>query len=148
MNWPATPNGVRQTDKTMNDDRRDEATTNLEEKPNANLMREGPGGAPAAQNGTETDPRARTNRPLFSPDECQSLRSQWENLQAGFVDEPPQAVERADRLVAEAIENLREVFPRRQSLESQWHGEREVSTEDLRLAFRRYRSFFERLLTM
>jgi hypothetical protein len=86
---------------------------------------------------------------LFSNDECQRLRSRWESLQGGFVDEPKKSVEQADRLVTEAINNLAEGFStQRQNLEQQWHREGDVSTEDLRLAFRRYRSFFERLLSI
>jgi hypothetical protein len=87
--------------------------------------------------------------PLFSDDESQRLRSRWESLQVGFVDEPKKSVEQADRLVTEAINNLAEGFStQRHNLEQQWHREGDVSTEDLRLALRRYRSFFERLLTL
>ncbi len=93
----------------------------------------------------ETEPML----PLFSNEESQGLRSRWENLQVGFVDEPKQAVEQADRLVTEAINELSKGFSsQREKLEQQWHREHDVSTEDLRLAFRRYRSFFERLLSM
>jgi len=87
--------------------------------------------------------------PLFSNDESQRLRSRWESLQVAFVDEPKTSVEQADRLVTEAISNLAEGFStERHNLEQQWHREGDVSTEDLRLAFRRYRSFFERLLSL
>jgi hypothetical protein len=87
--------------------------------------------------------------PLFSNDEGQRLRSRWESLQVAFVDEPKTSVEQADRLVTEAISNLAEGFStQRHSLEQQWHREGDVSTEDLRVAFRRYRSFFERLLSL
>lgn len=87
--------------------------------------------------------------PLFSDDESQRLKSRWESLQVGFVDEPRKSVEQADRLVTEAINNLAEGFStQRHNLEQQWHREGDVSTEDLRLALRRYRSFFERLLSL
>ncbi len=87
--------------------------------------------------------------PLFSRGDCQSLRSRWENLQVGFVDEPWRAVEQADRLVTEAINALAKGFStQRAGLEQQWRREQEVSTEDLRVAFRRYRSFFERVLSV
>lgn len=133
----------------MNDDRINEATANAIDDERPSSTHEGP----AAATATKFSPKARQSEPivpLFSPDECQSLRSQWESLQAGFVDEPRQAVEHADRLVHEAIDELARGFStQRQDLERQWHdGEREASTEDLRLAFRRYRSFFERLLAM
>jgi hypothetical protein len=86
---------------------------------------------------------------LFSKDETHGLRSRWEALQVGFVDEPARAVEEADRLVSEAINSLAKGFSsQRETLEQQWHRDQAVSTEDLRLAFRRYRSFFQRLLTI
>ena len=65
------------------------------------------------------------------------------------MDEPWQAVERADHLVAEAMKRLAEMFAEeRAKLEGQWDRGDNVSTEDLRLALRRYRSFFNRLLSV
>jgi hypothetical protein len=70
-------------------------------------------------------------------------------VQSGFVDEPRHAVEQADGLVAETIKRLAEVFAEERSqLETQWSRGEDVSTEDLRLALRRYRSFFDRLLSV
>jgi hypothetical protein len=87
------------------------------------------------------------NTPLLADAELTDLRSRWTDIQAGFVDEPRQSVERADQLVASAIQRLAEAFAReRAALESQWESGSNVSTEDLRLALQRYRSFFGRLL--
>jgi hypothetical protein len=87
--------------------------------------------------------------PLFSPDEAKDLRTRWDAIQVEFVDEPRQSVEQADSLVASTIKRLAEVFAdERQKLESQWGRGENVSTEDLRLALRRYRSFFGRLLSV
>jgi hypothetical protein len=86
---------------------------------------------------------------LFSPDETSSLRGQWDSIQVGFVDEPRQAVEKADALVAGAMKRLAEVFAaERERLEKQWDRGDSVSTEELRLALRRYRAFFGRLLSV
>lgn len=86
---------------------------------------------------------------LFSPDETTSLRGQWDSIQVGFVDEPRQAVEKADALVAGAMKRLAEVFAaERERLEKQWDRGDSVSTEELRLALRRYRAFFGRLLSV
>ena len=69
-------------------------------------------------------------------------------MQHGFVDAPRQAVEHADGLVAEVMQHLAKTFAdERSRLEGQWDQGGDVSTEDLRTAFQRYRSFFERLLT-
>jgi hypothetical protein len=63
------------------------------------------------------------------------------------VDEPRQAVQEGDELVAGVVQRLAESFAtERSSLEQQWDRGDQVSTEDLRVALQRYRSFFERLL--
>jgi hypothetical protein len=87
--------------------------------------------------------------PLFSQEEAGSLRKEWEAIQVGFVDEPRRAVEEADSLVAMAMKRLAEQFAEERSrLEGQWDRGGDVSTEDLRIALRRYRSFFGRLLAV
>ena len=87
--------------------------------------------------------------PLFSPDEAKDFRARWDSIQVGFVDEPRRAVEQADSLVAGAMKRLAEMFAdERAKLEGQWDRGDSVSTEDLRLALRRYRSFFGRLLSV
>jgi hypothetical protein len=85
--------------------------------------------------------------PLFSTNEADDFRQRWGNIQVAFVDEPRQAVEDADRLIAQTMKRLAEIFAdERQKLEHQWDQGDNVSTEDLRVALRRYRSFFSRLL--
>ena len=85
--------------------------------------------------------------PLFSETDVNDLRGRWSNVQAGFVDEPRKAVQEADNLVASVMKRLAEGFANeRSSLEQQWDRGDNVSTEDLRVALQRYRSFFDRLL--
>jgi hypothetical protein len=87
--------------------------------------------------------------PLFAADETSRLRADWDQVQASFVDEPRQAVEAADRLVASAIKRLAEIFAEEKArLEGQWDRGGDVSTEDLRQALRRYRAFFGRVLSI
>jgi len=87
--------------------------------------------------------------PLFNAADAESFHSRWTDVQAGFVDDPRRAVESADGLVAEVIKNLAEAFSEERSgLERQWQQGEDVSTEELRLALRRYRSFFDRLLAV
>jgi hypothetical protein len=87
--------------------------------------------------------------PLFAEDEWEDFRARWKRIQAGFVDEPRMAVEEADELVAAVIKRLAEVFAKeRSNLEQDWARGDDVSTEDLRIALRRYRSFFDRLLSV
>ena len=86
---------------------------------------------------------------LLATDETHTFRSRWDTIQTSFVDEPRQSVEQADGLVAEVMQRLAEMFAdERGKLEGQWNRGDDVSTEDLRLALRRYRSFFDRLLSM
>ena len=87
--------------------------------------------------------------PLFSAEEAGQLRSRWDAIQVGFVDEPRRSVEEADSLVAATMKRLAEQFAaERSTLEGHWDRGSDVSTEDLRIALRRYRSFFGRLLSI
>lgn len=87
--------------------------------------------------------------PLFPSDEAESFKGRWTTIQSGFVDEPRQAVEQADQLIAEVMKALAGSFAdERRNLEQQWDRGGDVSTEDLRLGLRRYRSFFDRLLSI
>jgi hypothetical protein len=87
--------------------------------------------------------------PLFSESEMGEFRSRWSNVQTGFVDEPRRTVEDADKLVASVMQRLAEGFANERSgLEKQWDQGDHVSTEDLRVALQRYRSFFDRLLKL
>jgi hypothetical protein len=87
--------------------------------------------------------------PMFSGDEAAGYKTRWEAVQTGFVDEPRKAVEEADSLVAQVIKRLSEVFAdERTNLEHQWDRGDQISTEDLRIALQKYRSFFDRLLSL
>ena len=89
------------------------------------------------------------HRPLLEEEATVDVRSRWEKIQGGFVDEPRRAVEEADTLVAELMQQLADSFAKeREGLEGQWDRGDEVSTEDLRIALQRYRSFFDRLLSV
>jgi hypothetical protein len=84
--------------------------------------------------------------PLIDEEKVTGFRDRWQGVQTGFVDDPQKAVREADELVAGVISALATTFAEHKSeLEGQWqHGE--PATEDLRLALRRYRSFFDQLL--
>jgi len=86
--------------------------------------------------------------PLFENEEAEQFRSQWLEIQSRFVDDPSVSVKGADDLVAKVITNITRTFAdKRTSMEAQWKSG-DVSTEDLRVALKRYRSFFDRLLTL
>ena len=97
-------------------------------------------------NGARKDDRP---TPLFPEAEVGDYRSRWMGVQTAFVDEPRQAVQDADTLVASLMTKLAEGFANeRGRLEKQWDSGDNVSTEDLRVALQRYRSFFDRLLAV
>jgi len=86
--------------------------------------------------------------PLFPDDELHNFRARWDQVQTSFVDEPRQAVEQADSLVANVVKRIAEQFANeRAKLEDQWAKGDNVNTEDLRQALKRYRAFFDRLLS-
>ncbi len=85
--------------------------------------------------------------PLFAEDERDSINDRWGRIQSTFVDEPRQAVQQADELVGELMQQLARMFAdERGQLEAQWAQGTDVSTEDLRQGLQRYRAFFQRLL--
>jgi len=87
--------------------------------------------------------------PLFADGVDRDFRNRWRDIQTGFVDEPRSAVEQADQLVAQLMQRLAQSFSEQRSkLEKQWEASEKVSTEALRVAFTRYRSFFDRLLSI
>jgi len=87
--------------------------------------------------------------PLFEEEAARKFRSRWQVIQGKFVDDPRDSVKQADDLVADIIKNVTMNFAdRRISLEKQWNSGENISTEDMRQALKRYRSFFERLLTL
>jgi hypothetical protein len=89
-----------------------------------------------------------TTQPLLSEDAAGKYQGRWQRIQTGFVDEPRNAVREADALVAELMQELAAGFSQaRDALEAQWDSGDDVSTEELRVALTRYRSFFERLLS-
>jgi hypothetical protein len=99
--------------------------------------------------GFDQGSRVRESVPLFPSHELDGLRTRWKEIQTGFVDEPRKAVQAADGLVASAMKRLAEMFSEERSgLEQQWDRGDNVSTEDLRVALQRYRTFFDRLLSV
>jgi hypothetical protein len=100
--------------------------------------------AGTSSNGGSVDDRT----PLLPDEQGERYTTRWREIQTGFVDEPRAAVEQADALVADLMRGLATTFSEeRQRLESQWDSGDDVSTEDLRVALTRYRSFFDRLLS-
>ena len=86
---------------------------------------------------------------LFPPETAEGFRSNWDAVQIGFVDDPRKAVQQADELVARVMKSLAESFAsQRASIEADVGQNDQASTENLRVALRRYRSFFDRLLSL
>jgi hypothetical protein len=104
--------------------------------------------APSPAAGERDSNADRERSPLLPQADATEFQSRWEALQSSFVDEPRRAVQEGDTLVAELMQRLANSFAEeRQTLETQWDRGDDVSTEDLRVALQRYRSFFDRLLS-
>jgi len=88
--------------------------------------------------------------PLFDQQLADEMRGRWGAIQSSFVDDPQRAVQQADELVAQTLQDLARSFAKhRTEIEAEaTAGQQAPSTENLRVALRRYRSFFERLLSL
>jgi hypothetical protein len=103
----------------------------------------------ATENTAPADTIEEALEPLFEEEAATKFRSRWLAIQSKFVDDPRDSVKQADDLVADIIKSVTmSISDRRISLEKQWNSGENVSTEDMRVALKRYRSFFERLLTL
>jgi len=92
---------------------------------------------------------AAESTPLFDDNVAEQFRTHWLEIQNLFVDNPNASVKDADKLVTSLTEHIISAFSdERLILESQWDNGDRVSTEDLRLVLKRYRSFFNRLLAL
>jgi len=126
---------------------RDLAGTAAAERERTEPMEQRTGVAPATDNGGGAAEAQAGNGPLLPADQTQRFSQVWQEIQASFVDEPRASVEKADALVADLMQRLAAGFSaEREKLEGQWDRGDDVSTEDLRVALTRYRSFFDRLL--
>jgi hypothetical protein len=97
----------------------------------------------------DQDPKDSDVVTVLDPTASERLRNRWQEIQAAFVDEPRQAVTGADQLVGEVLDEVSRVFrDQRSELEAEWSGNNEPGTEELRQALRRYREFFDRLLSL
>ncbi len=104
----------------------------------------GPGSVAETSQGEDSDGRER----LVSTERAESYSSRWDAVKGEFVDEPRKAVADADALVGELLDELQTLFTeQRRGIEHGLNTD-ETSTEDMRLALRRYRSFFDRLLSI
>jgi hypothetical protein len=108
----------------------------------------------ASQAGPESEPEQGTVaseqlEPLFATDAAGRYRTRWADVQSSFVDDPRAAVAKGDELVAEVMQSLAESFANeRERLDDELSHTGEASTETLRVGLRRYRSFFDRLLSL
>lgn len=112
---------------------------------------EAPGkGQAEAERVSDTRMQAEPLAALFTPEAAQDFQSRWDAVQIGFVDDPGEAVRKADELVAQVMKSLTESFAHeRAHFEGQLGGQEDsASTENMRVALRRYRSFFQRLLSL
>jgi hypothetical protein len=93
------------------------------------------------------DTGARQGMTLIAPERAESYNSRWNELKSEFVDEPGRAVRGANELVGEVLDELEELFRRQRADLEHGLDSEQTTTEDLRQALGRYRSFFDRLLS-
>jgi hypothetical protein len=93
----------------------------------------------------DTGVRQRTS--LIESERAETYNSRWKELKGEFVDDPRQAVRGANDVVGEVLDELEELFRRQRTDLEQGLDSEQTTTEDLRQALIRYRSFFDRLLS-
>ncbi|UGT64269.1 hypothetical protein [Nocardia asteroides] len=124
-----------------------DTTPDLDAEPHsATVSRE-----PAVPATTATTPQSvdTADKPFFDRDLLDVLETRWKEVQGSFVDNPHDAVTRADLLVAETVEQITTRWSeRQQQLQGRWSRGTDGDTEDLRQALREYRDFFQKLLTL
>jgi hypothetical protein len=127
----------------------DEATSNEEIQPGDKGTTPQPSAPESMSDRSEqTTGDEGLREPVLPADRTAGYRGRWDDIQSRFVDDPRSSVEQADTLVLEVVQDLQTTFgSERSSLEVQWQSGEDVQTEDLRVALRRYRSFFDRLLS-
>jgi hypothetical protein len=102
-----------------------------------------------ARSTSAAPPETSTGQALFADHELSDMQSRWAEVQAAFVDDPKDSVQRADGLVTDVVDQITSSLSQaRSQLEEQWARGEDASTEDLRVALTRYREFFQRLLTV
>ncbi len=113
---------------------------------------EGTGAAPSPKGETRIskaplDTKAGSLPALLNREDSEHFRTHWNEIQGKFVDDPRSAVQQADALVSEVTAQITQMFDHEHAaLEGQWKQGNDVSSEDLRQALLRYRSFFNRLV--
>jgi hypothetical protein len=134
-----TPETARSTE-TGDDRQTDRVADEDEQRPNTASKTE-------TSDDRQADNGAGQRTTLIPPERAESYNSRWNELKSEFVDEPRRAVRGANELVGEVLDELEELFrDQRADLEHGLDSE-QTTTEDLRQALGRYRSFFDRLLS-
>jgi hypothetical protein len=100
--------------------------------------------ATASPAATDAPAAAGTTASLVGSLDTDGIRNRFLDIQAGFVDEPRQAVEEAGRLVDDLVQQVADAL--REQRGQLAGATDEGSTEDLRLALRAYRQFVDRIL--
>lgn len=133
----------------MNEDRERQMDVDVSETSEEQMRREQIVEERVVENQSPMESSSDMLEPLFEDESARKFRSRWQVIQGKFVDDPRASVKQADDLVADIIKSVTMSFAdRRISLEKQWNSGENTSTEDMRIALKRYRSFFERLLTL
>jgi hypothetical protein len=102
----------------------------------------GSGVTPTAVPAAEDQPA-----PLFADTDLDRLRTQWREAQVTFVDDPSDAVARADTLLSDIIDQITATYQQRKRELDERRGDTS-DTEGLRQALRGYRAFFDQLLSI
>lgn len=146
------PSNARTPTQDVADAKQNSAAVDPRGEPTTNTIDESPvetsrrSASPVAAEARSTAEHSST---LLPNDRLAGFENRWREIQIGFVDEPRTAVRDAEALVNDMVKEVTDIFTtERQTLEKTWSSGGSASTEDLRVALQRYRSFFQRLLAV
>jgi hypothetical protein len=126
-------------------DRSDTGTVEAGDRSDDDTVVAGDRSDTGASSGAAGDVASGVDGPLLA--DATRYQDRWYEIQTGFVDEPSNAVQSAGELLTEMMDDLtRRLTTELGAFDAGPGAGADISTEDLRVTFQRYRGFFDRLL--
>jgi hypothetical protein len=107
-------------------------------------------GAIAPETATDLKPgeaKVLVIKELWAEGAVDGYRERWHQVQVGFLDDPQDAATKAEALLGDVLEGLREALADRKSELDSWSATEHHDTEEMRVTVRAYRDLLDRVLS-